>query len=132
MLDLKQQQGREALLKLVETADVLVYNLRPQVMERLRLGYADVAASNPKIIYAGLFGYGQDGPYAARPAYDDLMQGGTGIPSLVQRAGNPAPRYAPGSAIAIAWSASGRSAPSPPRCGIASAMAKAAHRYPDV
>ena len=95
VLDLKQQQGREALLKLVETADVLVYNLRPQVMERLRLGYADVAASNPKIIYAGLFGYGQDGPYAARPAYDDLMQGGTGIPSLVQRAGNPAPRYAP-------------------------------------
>jgi crotonobetainyl-CoA:carnitine CoA-transferase CaiB-like acyl-CoA transferase len=86
---------REALLKLVQTADVLVYNLRPQVMERLRLGYADVAASNPKIIYAGLFGYGQDGPYAARPAYDDLMQGGTGIPSLVQRAGNPAPRYAP-------------------------------------
>jgi len=95
VLDLKQKQGREALLKLIETADVLVYNLRPQVMERLMLGYADVAASNPKIIYAGLFGYGQDGPYAARPAYDDLMQGGTGIPSLVQRAGNPAPRYAP-------------------------------------
>jgi crotonobetainyl-CoA:carnitine CoA-transferase CaiB-like acyl-CoA transferase len=95
VLDLKQKQGREALLKLIETADVLVYNLRPQVMERLRLGYADVAASNPKIIYAGLFGYGQDGPYAARPAYDDLMQGGTGIPSLAQRAGTPAPRYAP-------------------------------------
>jgi crotonobetainyl-CoA:carnitine CoA-transferase CaiB-like acyl-CoA transferase len=95
VLDLKQKQGREALLKLTETADVLVYNLRPQVMERLMLSYADVAASNPKIIYAGLFGYGQDGPYAARPAYDDLMQGGTGIPSLVQRAGNPAPRYAP-------------------------------------
>jgi crotonobetainyl-CoA:carnitine CoA-transferase CaiB-like acyl-CoA transferase len=95
VLDLKQPQGREALLKLVESADVLVYNLRPQVMQRLRLGYADVAASNSRIIYAGLFGYGQDGPYAARPAYDDLMQGGTGIPSLVQRAGNPAPRYVP-------------------------------------
>jgi crotonobetainyl-CoA:carnitine CoA-transferase CaiB-like acyl-CoA transferase len=95
VLDLKQPQGREALLKLVETADVLVYNLRPQVMQRLKLGYAEVAAANPRIIYAGLFGYGQDGPYAARPAYDDLMQGGTGIPSLVQRAGNPAPRYAP-------------------------------------
>lgn len=95
VLDLKQPQGREALLKLVETADVLVYNLRPQVMQRLMLGYAEVAAANPRIIYAGLFGYGQDGPYAARPAYDDLMQGGTGIPSLVQRAGNPAPRYMP-------------------------------------
>ncbi len=95
VLDLKQPQGREALLKLAETADVLITNLRPQVMERLRLGYADVAAANPDIIYAGLFGYGQDGPYAARPAYDDLMQGGTGIPSLVQRAGNPGPRYAP-------------------------------------
>ena len=95
VLDLKQPRGREVLLKLVATADVLVFNLRPQVMERLMLGYADVAAANPKIIYAGLFGYGQDGPYAARPAYDDLMQGGTGIPSLVERAGNAAPRYAP-------------------------------------
>jgi crotonobetainyl-CoA:carnitine CoA-transferase CaiB-like acyl-CoA transferase len=95
VLDLKQPQGREALLKFVETADVLVYNLRAQVMQRLALGYADVAAANPRIIYAGLFGYGQNGPYAARPAYDDLMQGGTGIPSLVQRAGNSAPRYMP-------------------------------------
>jgi crotonobetainyl-CoA:carnitine CoA-transferase CaiB-like acyl-CoA transferase len=95
VLDLKKPQGRDALLKLVETADVFVYNLRPQVMERLRLSYGDVERANPKIIYAGLFGYGQDGPYAQRPAYDDLMQGGAGIPSLVQRAGNAAPRYAP-------------------------------------
>ena len=95
VLDLKQDRGREALLDLAKTADVLVSNLRPQVMERLRLSYADVAGVNPGIIYAGVFGYGQDGPYAARPAYDDLMQGGTGIPNLVERAGGSIPRYAP-------------------------------------
>jgi crotonobetainyl-CoA:carnitine CoA-transferase CaiB-like acyl-CoA transferase len=95
VLDLKQLDGRAALLKLAATADVFVTNLRPLVMERLKLGYAEVVAVNPDIIYTSLFGYGQDGPYAARPAYDDLMQGGSGIPSLVQRAGNADPRYAP-------------------------------------
>jgi len=99
VLDLKQDRGREALLELARTSDVLISNLRPQVMERLKLSYVDVAGVNPKIIYVGVFGYGQDGPYAARPAYDDLMQGGAGIASLVKRAGGSVPRYAP---IAIA------------------------------
>jgi crotonobetainyl-CoA:carnitine CoA-transferase CaiB-like acyl-CoA transferase len=99
VLDLKQSRGREALLELAKTSDVLISNLRPQVMERLKLSYVDVAGVNPKIIYVGVFGYGQDGPYAARPAYDDLMQGGAGIASLVKRAGGSVPRYAP---IAIA------------------------------
>ena len=87
VLDLKQDEGRAALLKLIEDADLFVYNMRPQVMERLRLSYEDVAAANPRVVYAGLFGYGQDGPYAARPAYDDLIQGITSLPNLYVAAG---------------------------------------------
>ena len=95
VLDLKQAQGREALLRLVERADVLVYNVRPQAMARLHLTYADVAAVNPRIIYVGMFGYGQRGPYGAKPAYDDLIQGAVGIPSLVATVGDGVPRYVP-------------------------------------
>ena len=95
VLDLKQTQGRAALLRLVERADVLVYNVRPQAMARLQLTYADCAAVNPRIIYVGMFGYGQRGPYAAKPAYDDLIQGAVGIPSLVALVGDGVPRYVP-------------------------------------
>ena len=95
VLDLKQPAGREALLRIAAKADVLIYNIRPQAMQRLRLGYADVAAANPRIIYVGAYGYGQQGPYATRPAYDDLIQGMTGIPWLAQQAGSEDPRYIP-------------------------------------
>lgn len=98
VLDLKTDEGREALLKLVATADVLFYNVRPQAMARLRLGYEDVRAVNLQIIYCGAYGFSQDGPYAAKPAYDDLIQGATGLPALAQRA-TGTPTYAP---IAIA------------------------------
>ncbi|MGE3849950.1 MAG: CaiB/BaiF CoA transferase family protein, partial [Gammaproteobacteria bacterium] len=70
-------------------------NVRPQAMARLKLTYADVAAVNPRILYVGMFGYGQRGPYAAKPAYDDLIQGAVGIPSLVARVGDGTPRYVP-------------------------------------
>ena len=95
VLDLKQPAGRAALLRLAAQADVLVYNVRPQAMARLQLTYADIAAVNPRIIYVGMFGYGQRGPYAAKPAYDDLIQGAVGIPSLVARVGDGVPRYVP-------------------------------------
>jgi crotonobetainyl-CoA:carnitine CoA-transferase CaiB-like acyl-CoA transferase len=95
VLDLKQAAGRDALLRLAATADVLVYNVRPQAMARLKLGYDDVAAVNPRIVYAGLFGFGQDGPYAAKPAYDDLLQGASGLSHLMARAGDGVPRYVP-------------------------------------
>lgn len=95
VLDLKKPAGRDALLRLAETADVLIYNIRPQAMQRLRLGYADVTAANPRIIYVGAYGFGQQGPYAARPAYDDLIQGMTGLPWLMQQAGAAEPRYIP-------------------------------------
>jgi crotonobetainyl-CoA:carnitine CoA-transferase CaiB-like acyl-CoA transferase len=95
VLDLKREEGREALLKLVESADVLMYNVRPQAMRRLRLDYEQVAAINPRIIYVGAFGFDQRGPYAAKPAYDDLIQGAVGVPALAQRAGSDVPRYTP-------------------------------------
>jgi len=95
VLDLKQAAGRQALLRLARDADVLVYNVRPQAMARLGLAYDDVAAINPRIVYAGLFGFGQDGPYAAHPAYDDLIQGAVGLPALLGRVGGDEPRYLP-------------------------------------
>jgi crotonobetainyl-CoA:carnitine CoA-transferase CaiB-like acyl-CoA transferase len=95
VLDLKQDAAREACLALASKADVLVYNIRPQAMGRLKLGYADVRKVNPKIIYVGCFGYSQRGPYAAKAAYDDLIQGAAGIPALLKIQGAETPRYAP-------------------------------------
>lgn len=95
VLDLKQPDGHAALLALAKTVDVLMYNVRPQAMARLDLGYGRLQAINPRLIYAGVFGYGQDGPYARKPAYDDLIQGAMGLPSLVARVGDGVPRYVP-------------------------------------
>ena len=95
VIDLKNIAGREVLFRLVTRSDALVYNLRPQAMARLNLSYEEVAAVNPQIIYAGAFGFSQRGPYAARPAYDDLIQGMSGVPWLTHKAGAETPRYAP-------------------------------------
>ena len=95
VLDLKKPSGRDALLKLARNADVLVYNTRPRAMARLKLAYDDVRAVNPSILYVGAFGFDQRGPYAARPAYDDLIQGAVGFPSLMLRTGAVSPRYVP-------------------------------------
>ncbi|AQV98594.1 CoA transferase [Cupriavidus necator] len=95
VLDLKQAAGRDALLRLAADADVLIYNVRPQAMARLGLGYEEVARVSPNIIYVGVYGYGQRGPYAAKPAYDDLIQGAVAIPSLSTQAGSDVPRYTP-------------------------------------
>ncbi len=95
VLDLKKPEAVAALLQLVRSADVLAYNIRTKSMERLGLGFEVVRAANPRIIYAGALGFSQRGPYAARPAYDDLIQGMSGVPWLSQRAGADVPRYAP-------------------------------------
>ena len=95
VLDLKQPAGRDALLRLAATADVFVYNVRPAAMARLGLSYEALAAVNPGIVYVGAVGFGQDGPYAARPALDDLMQGMSGIAGLYARASGGEPRYIP-------------------------------------
>src|SRR5688500_2963800 len=95
VLDLKQARGREALLKLASSADVLVYNVRPQAMARLKLTYEDVRAVNPRIVYVGAYGFSQRGPYAAKPAYDDIIQGMVALPALAKMAGADRPRYVP-------------------------------------
>ncbi|SHH67307.1 CaiB/BaiF CoA transferase family protein [Pollutimonas bauzanensis] len=95
VLDLKTPQGRQACLDLARTVDVLLYNVRPQAMARLGLGYAEVSGVNPKLVYVGAYGFGNAGPYGGRPAYDDLIQGMTAIPSLYQQNSGDVPRYAP-------------------------------------
>ncbi|MDP3824409.1 MAG: CoA transferase [Burkholderiales bacterium] len=95
VLDLKQPVGRDAVLRLAKNADIFIYNVRPAAMARLGLSYEAVSAANPAIVYVGAVGFGQDGPYAAKPALDDLMQGMSGIPSLFERAGADGPRYIP-------------------------------------
>lgn len=95
VINLKKREGRDVLLRLARQADAIVYNLRPQAMARLGLDYETLAGINPKILYVGMFGYGQSGPYAAKPAYDDLIQGASTIPTLLAVAGDGTPRYVP-------------------------------------
>lgn len=95
VIDLKKAAGREVFLKLAANADIILYNIRPKAMARLGLSYEDIQKINPKIIYIGAFGFSQRGPYAARPAYDDLIQGMSGLPWLSLKAGAQEPRYAP-------------------------------------
>jgi crotonobetainyl-CoA:carnitine CoA-transferase CaiB-like acyl-CoA transferase len=94
-LDLKQPAALEACIALAKKADVLVYNIRPQAMARLGLSYEKIRCVNERIIYVGCFGYSQRGPYAAKAAYDDMIQGASGLPWLLQKQGAPEPRYAP-------------------------------------
>lgn len=94
-LDLKQPAGREVVLRMLPSIDVLVYNVRPQAMARLGLSYNDVQQLNERLIYVGTYGYSQRGERAGKAAYDDLIQGATGVPWLVSRSGADRPRYVP-------------------------------------
>ena len=94
VLDLKKPEDRQSLLEMVPGADILVYNIRPQAMRRLGLDYDTLSHLNPGVIVCGAFGFGETGPYAGRPAYDDIMQAASGLSSLFQRV-NGAPSYAP-------------------------------------
>jgi len=95
VLDLKQAAGLAALKRLIPAADALLYNVRPQAMARLGLGYEVVKAINPRLVYVGAFGFSEKGTYAGKPAYDDLIQGAAGVPSLTLEQGSEVPRYAP-------------------------------------
>ena len=95
VLDLKKREGLEAMLRLCRTADVIAYNIRPQAMERLGLGYGNISKANPGVIYAGMFGFGRGGPYAAQPAYDDLIQGLSGYAATFAKMSGDVPRYFP-------------------------------------
>ncbi|WP_339777533.1 CoA transferase [uncultured Thalassospira sp.] len=81
-LNLKHPEGKKLLKRLVETADVLVENFRPGVMDRLELGYDILREVNPKLIYCAISGFGQDGPWLHRPAYDQIIQGASGLMSI--------------------------------------------------
>jgi crotonobetainyl-CoA:carnitine CoA-transferase CaiB-like acyl-CoA transferase len=94
VLDLKDPKGLAALTKLIERADVMIWNNRPQAMARMKLAYADVRAINPKIIYCGMFGFGQDGRYRDKPAYDTIIQGSAGMSALHHRSFGE-PRFVP-------------------------------------
>jgi len=78
-LDVHQPEGREILLQLASTADVVVQNFRPGVVERLGVGYDDVRAVNDRIVYASLSGFGPTGPYATKGAYDTVIQAYGGV-----------------------------------------------------
>ena len=95
VLDVKTEAGRRALLRLCRSADALVHNVRTAAMARLRLAYEDLREVNPRIVYVALIGYGETGPYAGKPAYDDLIQGISGISSLFAAGGRGEPRFAP-------------------------------------
>jgi crotonobetainyl-CoA:carnitine CoA-transferase CaiB-like acyl-CoA transferase len=88
-LDLKKPEGLAVARRLVESADVLVQNFRPGVMERLGLGWNDVSKLNPRLIYASASGYGESSPYRERPGQDLLMQAFSGLASISGRAGQP-------------------------------------------
>ncbi len=81
-LDLKAPQGKALLKRLVKTADVLVENFRPGVMDRLGLGYEVLKVENPTLIYCAISGYGQTGPRKDDPAYDQIVQGVSGVMSI--------------------------------------------------
>jgi crotonobetainyl-CoA:carnitine CoA-transferase CaiB-like acyl-CoA transferase len=90
VLDLKKAPAREALLRLVDTADVLMHSIRPQKLKALGLDPDTLMARNPRLVYAGLHGFGEDGPYGGMPAYDDIVQGMSGCADLMDRqAGYP-------------------------------------------
>ncbi|MGH2357812.1 MAG: CaiB/BaiF CoA transferase family protein [Candidatus Limnocylindria bacterium] len=94
VLDLKQEAGRQALLRLAERADVFLHNYRPQAARRLGLSYEMFRAVNPGIVYVGTYGFRAAGPYGDKPAYDDIIQAASGVASL-QAALVGEPRYLP-------------------------------------
>lgn len=93
-IDLKKPAGLEAFMRLVETADALLHNMRPQAMISLGIDYEAVKAAKPDIVYCGAYGFGAAGPYAAKAAFDDVIQGASGIASLMGAISDQ-PRFAP-------------------------------------
>lgn len=81
-IDLKQPQGREIFLRLAKTADVVIQNFRPGVVERIGIGIEDVRTVAPSIIYVSISGFGENGPYATKPTYDPIIQAVSGLASV--------------------------------------------------
>jgi len=95
VLDLKTAEGKAALLALVDGADILLHNNRPQKMKALGLDPDALLARNPRLVYACLHGFAEAGPYGGRPAYDDIIQGLCGLADLAGRRTGGAPAYLP-------------------------------------
>jgi crotonobetainyl-CoA:carnitine CoA-transferase CaiB-like acyl-CoA transferase len=89
VIDLRREAGRDVLRRLVTTADVLVENYRPGVMDRLGLGYTALSALNPRLVYCAISGYGQTGPLRDRPSFDVITQAMTGVMSVNGERGRP-------------------------------------------
>lgn len=88
-LNLKHPDGQQVLRRLIERADVLVENFRAGIMERFGFGYPAVHAANPRLVYASISGFGQDGPYRERTAYDLILQGMGGLMGTTGEEGGP-------------------------------------------
>ena len=94
VLDLKSAAGRQAILDLAATSDVFVTNMRTAAIERLGISYDDIREVAPAIVYVSANGFGSDGPYAAKPAYDDVIQAASGLASMFAWLGDE-PAYMP-------------------------------------
>ena len=92
VLDLKTPGGREALMRLAAGADVFVQNFRPGVADRLGVGEGAVRAASPRIVYVSISGFGEKGPYAAKPAYDPVIQGFSGLATVQAGSDEARPR----------------------------------------
>jgi len=88
-LNLREKKGREVLLKLLEKADILIENFRPQTRKRLGLDYADLSKLNPRLIHCSISGYGQSGPYRDKPGFDTISQALSGMLSLITDLDDP-------------------------------------------
>ena len=92
VIDLKSEQGLDALRRITVGADVFVHNLRPEVAVRLGIGYETVSHWNPAVVYCAGYGFGEGGSYAGRPAYDDIIQAVSGM-AAVQGHADGVPKY---------------------------------------
>ena len=94
--DMKSDEGKAAIRKLIEASDVFIHNIRPDAVARLGLTFEEVKAIRPDIVYVHCLGFGTEGPYAGKPAYDDLIQSLAGACNLLPQVdGNEAPRFLP-------------------------------------
>jgi crotonobetainyl-CoA:carnitine CoA-transferase CaiB-like acyl-CoA transferase len=107
-VDLQKPEGARLTFELARRADVVIENFLPGVAAKLGLGYAQVSAVNPRVVYASVTGFGQDGPYAKRPGYNTIAQGMSGLMALTGMPGHPPTRVAGSiSDLSASWVAFG-------------------------
>ena len=111
-LDLKSEGGKAVLRRLIPTVDALVSNIRPAGLARLGFGYETCAALNPRLVYVVATGFGQDGPWAARPAFDEIIQAASGFASAMGTDDEPSfvPSLIGDKICGVTWTAAGTAA----------------------